>query len=117
MTALDQIRTHALQKKGATEDFPFDDSTLVIRVARRMFVLIATEKFPLEINLKCDPERAIEVREEYEAIVPGRHQNKRHWNTLILDGSIPSNIVAGMIDHSYSLVVAALPRATRMELQ
>ncbi len=116
MTTLEEIRSYALAKKGTTEDFPFDETTLVIRVDRKMFVLISTEAFPLRINLKCDPERALELRESYESIIPGYHQNKKYWNTVVLDGSIPTRLVAEMIDASYQLVVASLPAARRREL-
>lgn len=78
-----------------------------------MFALTVPDEFPARINLKCDPERSIVLRGEYEAILPGYHMNMRHWNTLILDGSLPAELVGELIDHSYELVVASLPRSWR----
>lgn len=116
MTTLEEVRSYALARKGTSEDFPFDETTLVIRVDRKMFVLISTEVFPLRINLKCDPERAVELRESFGAVVPGYHQNKRHWNTVILDGSLAPALIAEMIDESYRLVFDSLPAARRRDL-
>lgn len=92
---------------------PFGPDVLVYKVGGKAFALTVPDQFPSRMNLKCDPERAIALREEYEAIVPGYHMNKRHWNTLMLDGSLPSKLVRELIDHSYDLVVAGLPRAAR----
>jgi predicted DNA-binding protein (MmcQ/YjbR family) len=75
-----------------------------------MFALTVPEEFPARINLKCDPERAVILRDEYESILPGYHMNKRHWNTLVLDGSLPSKLIGELIDHSYDLVAASLPK-------
>ena len=80
-----------------------------------MFALTSPDEFPARINLKCDPERAAVLRDEYDSIIPGYHMNKRHWNTLILDGSLPSKLVRELIDHSYRLVVASLPKSQRPE--
>jgi len=116
MIALDDVRRFALGRPGTSEDFPFDESTLVIRVAGKMFVLLSTDAFPLRINLKCDPEEAVDLRERYEAIVPAYHQNKRHWNTVILDGSVPLDVVKRLIVNSYELVRNGLPKRLRLEL-
>lgn len=102
-----------LAKPGAEETTPFGPDVLVYKVGGKMFGLTAPEEFPSRINLKCDPERSIGLREEYEAIIPGYHMNKRHWNTLILDGSLPASLVRELIDHSYDLVVASLPKKWR----
>lgn len=111
------LRAHCLSKPGTTEDTPFDEVTLVFRVMKKMYALLDTESVPTTVNLKCEPERAIELRERYDAVQPGYHQNKKHWNTVTLDGSIPDMEIRAMVDHSYDLVVAGLPRAKRSELE
>jgi predicted DNA-binding protein (MmcQ/YjbR family) len=110
---LETLRDYCLKKKGTTEDFPFDEVTLVMKVMGKMFALISLDSVPLSINLKCDPELAIELRERYEAVEPGYHQNKKHWNTVTIDGSIPNKELIGMIDHSYDLVVKGLKKGER----
>lgn len=105
-----------MSKPGAEETTPFGPDALVYKVGGKMFALADPSNFPPRINLKCDPDRSVELREEYSGIIPGYHMNKRHWNTLILDGSIPSPRVAELIDHSYDLVVASLPKSRRNEL-
>ena len=112
MTLPDAI-DHFLSKTGAEECTPFGPDVLVYKVAGKMFALAVPADFPARINLKCDPERALALRDEYEAITPGYHMNKRHWNTLVLDGSLPSKLVRDLIDHSYELVVASLPKSWR----
>ena len=112
MTLPDAI-DHFLSKTGAEECTPFGPDVLVYKVAGKMFALAVPADFPARINLKCDPERALALRDEYEAITPGYHMNKRHWNTLVLDGSLPSKLVRDLIDHSYELVVASLPKLWR----
>jgi len=107
------LRAYCLKKPGTTEDTPFDEVTLVFRVMNKMYALLDTEGVPTTVNLKCDPERAIELRERYDAVQPGYHQNKKHWNTVTLDASISDGEIRGMIDHSYELVVAGLSRAER----
>lgn len=93
-------------KPGATESTPFGPEHLVFKIDGKMFALASLDKFPPQVNLKCDPDRALELRDRYEAIMPGYHMNKRHWNTLILDGSLPDKLIRDLIDHSYQLVVA-----------
>lgn len=110
MTLPDAIE-HFLSKAGAEETTPFGPAVLVYKVGEKMFVLTVPDEFPARINLKCDPERALLLRDEHETIIPGYHMNKRHWNTLILDGSLPVNLVRELIDHSYALVVASLPKS------
>ena len=107
---------HFLSKPGAEETTPFGPDVLVYKVAGKMFALAVPDDFPSRINLKCDPERALLLRDQYPAIQPGYHMNKRHWNTVVLDGSLPSSLVKELIDHSYELVVAALPKAQRAKL-
>lgn len=118
MTMLDVLRAYCKGKKGAAEDFPFDATTLVVKVWGKIFALMATDQDPErpEINLKCDPALAEMLRETYPAVVPGYHMNKRHWNTVTVDGSIPETEIYEMIDHSYTLVVKGLSRKDRDEL-
>src|SRR5215472_3928708 len=101
---------------GAVEDYPFGDGVAVFKVGGRMFALVSLEGDPGSVNLKCDPGLALELRARYSAVRPGYHQDKRHWNTVDLDGSIGGDEVREMIDHSYGLVVEALPRAQRARL-
>jgi predicted DNA-binding protein (MmcQ/YjbR family) len=107
---------HFLAKTGAEETTPFGPDVLVYKVAGKMFALTLPDDCPSRINLKCDPERAVLLRDEHPAIRPGYHMNKRHWNTVVLDGSLPSSLVRELIDHSYDLVVAALPKSQRGKL-
>ena len=107
------LRTYLLQKPGTTEDFPFDNVTLVIKVCGKMFALLGINNDPLRINLKCDPIKAEFLRQRYAAVLPGYHMNKRHWNTVVLDGSIPELEIYSMIDDSYDLVVQGLPKSMR----
>jgi predicted DNA-binding protein (MmcQ/YjbR family) len=101
----------------AVEDYPFGDGVAVFTVGGRMFALVALEGSPCSVNLKCDPELALELRARYATVRPGYHQNKRHWNTVELDGSIEGDELREMIDQSYELVVSQLPRAERARLQ
>lgn len=107
------LRSYLLSKPGAVEDFPFDNVTLVMKVGGKMFALLGIDEEPLRINLKAIPEQAVLLRELYPAVIPGYHMNKRHWNTVILDGSLADDDVQGMIDESYRLVVQGLPRRLR----
>ena len=109
---IESYREYCLAKKGVTEDFPFDNETLVFKVGGKMFALTGIEQFK-SINLKCDPERAIELREEYAGILPGYHMSKKHWNTVMMDGSVPMKLIKQMIDDSYDLVVSSLPKRDR----
>lgn len=101
---IEEIRAYTLTKTAVEECFPFGNETLVFKIKGKIFLLAALQAHPLRINLKCDPETAIELRERYSCILPGYHMNKKHWNTIVLDGSLPHNQVTGMIDDSYNLV-------------
>jgi predicted DNA-binding protein (MmcQ/YjbR family) len=114
---LEDLRAYCLEKSGAYEDFPFDAVTLVFKVKGKMFALCNVNDEPLELNLKCDPELSELLREKYEAVKPGWHMNKRHWNTVTLDGSIPDDEVLELIDGSYELVVKTLSRLGRAALK
>ncbi|OKK07929.1 MmcQ-like protein [Streptomyces sp. CB03234] len=111
----EQLRTFCLAFNDAVEDFPFGPETSVFKVAGKMFALSALDARPLTVNLKCDPEIALRLRAEHPAIVPGRHMNKRHWNTVTVSG-LPDRLVRELIEDSYDLVVAGLPKATRLRL-
>ena len=113
---IESFRAYCLAKTGATEELPFDNQTLVFKVMGKMFALTDIDLFT-SINLKCDPEEAVQLREQYDAVVPGYHMNKQHWNTVLMDGSISDSLVTQWIDHSYELVVAKLPKKVRLELE
>ena len=113
----DVLHAHLMGKKGATEDIPFGPSALVCKVMGKMFALIGLDDDPLRINLKCDPDFALLLRQRYAGVIPGYHMNKQHWNTVILDGSVPDDLVLEMIDDSYELVVKGLRRIDRLKLQ
>jgi predicted DNA-binding protein (MmcQ/YjbR family) len=109
---IEEFRDYCISKPGVTEEFPFDENTLVFKVMGKMFALTdLVDDFSL--NLKCDPERAIELRDQYAAIQPGYHMNKAHWNTVKMDGSISESLIHELIDHSYQLVVDKLPKGRR----
>ncbi|HMQ31315.1 MAG TPA: MmcQ/YjbR family DNA-binding protein [Chloroflexaceae bacterium] len=116
MHDLDTVRAALLAKPGAEETYPFDTVTLVAKVAGKMFALLATTAAPGQLSLKVDPGFGDVLRATYPAIQPGYHLNKRHWVTLTLDGSLPPELVQELIDESYRLVVAGLPRAAREAL-
>lgn len=98
------LREFCISKKYVTESFPFDDDTLVFKAGGRIFALVNLEG-DLSINLKCDPALAVELRERYSSVTPGYHMNKKHWNTVLVDGSVPDKEVFSWIDHSYDLVM------------
>ena len=106
---IEELRDYCIQKIGVTESFPFDEVTLVFKVGGKMFALISLDENPLKINLKCDPEKALELREQFSGILPGYHMNKKHWNTIVLDGAVPLKLFLQLVDDSYSLVVNSLP--------
>jgi predicted DNA-binding protein (MmcQ/YjbR family) len=113
---IEQIREYCLSLKGVTEDMPFGNDTLVFRVMNKIFALTNLEG-EIWINLKCDPAKAIELREEHSAIIPGYHMNKQHWNTVTMNGSLKKDLVTSLIDHSYELVAESLPKAKKEELK
>ena len=118
---IEELRDFCISKKGVTEHFPFDDVTLVFKVMNKMFALSGLddwEKGVQKINLKCNPENAIALREEYDGINPGWHMNKVHWNTVTLNNSdVSDDLVRELIDHSYDLVVTSLPKKIQNELK
>ncbi|MBG9375887.1 MmcQ/YjbR family DNA-binding protein [Panacibacter sp. DH6] len=113
---VETLRSYCLAKKAVTEDFPFGEDTLVFRVMHKIFLLVSLSSSPLQFNAKCDPAKAIELREQYDAVQPGYHMNKKHWNTIVLDGSLPTKLVKEMIDDTYMLIVKSLPKKDREAL-
>jgi predicted DNA-binding protein (MmcQ/YjbR family) len=113
---VEDFRNYCLAKKGVTESFPFDESTLVFKVMGKMFALKSLDRLPSQANLKCDPERAIQLREEYDGrIIPGYHMSKKLWNSILLE-DVPDTLIIELIDHSYDLVVAKLTKKVQAEL-
>lgn len=104
---IETIREFCISKKGATEGFPFGEDTLVFKAGGKIFALVNLDG-ELSINLKCDPEFALELRERYQSVTPGYHMNKKHWNTIIMDGSIPDKEILSWIDHSYGIVAGKM---------
>lgn len=112
----EELRDYCMSLKGTTEHFPFDEVTLVIKVQDKMFALLPLDNTETQITLKCDPERAIALREENEAITAAWHFNKKHWNTVKIEPSVSLKLLKELIQHSYDLVVAGLPKKLREEL-
>ena len=110
------LRAWCLRQPGATEEFPFGPEHSVFKVAGKMFALSALQRTPLEVSVKCEPDLAVALRTTYRAIRPGYHLNKRHWNTITLDGSVPDRLVCDMVEDSYDLVVSAMSRRVREDL-
>ena len=111
------LRRWCLARPGVTEEFPFTATTSVFKVAGKMFALSTLRSRPLKVSVKCDPELAAQLRISYPAIAPGYHLNKRHWNTITLDGSLEDKFVREMLEDSYDLVVAGLPRKAQESLR
>ncbi len=114
---LDSLRAYLLSKKGAVEETPFGPDTLVFKVMGKMFALLAWQDDPLRITLKCAPDDALALRQQYQAVQPGYYMNKRHWNTITLDGSVPESELLAMIDDSYTLVVRGLTKTLQKQLE
>ena len=114
---IEEFRIYCLSKKGVTESFPFGEETLVFKVMEKVFALAGLDAHPASAILKCDPEKAIELREEYDGqIIPGYHMNKKHWNTVEIEGNLPPALITELIDHSYDLVVKSLTKKLQAEL-
>lgn len=112
---VESFRDYCLAKLGTTESFPFDQKTLVFKVGGKMYALADIDSFD-GVNLKCDPERAIELRETYQGIQPGYHMNKQHWNTVKTSQDVPEELFKQLIDHSYELIAGSLPKHIKDEL-
>ena len=117
MLSLETFKNYCLSKKGVTECFPFDDETLVFKVSSKMFALTNINKPVLEINLKCEPFMSEDLRRDFDAINPGYHMNKKHWNTIILDGSISDEKILFLVDLSFELVYNGLKKSEKEVLQ
>jgi predicted DNA-binding protein (MmcQ/YjbR family) len=111
-----ELRSWCLAQTGAVEDFPFGPEVSVFKVGGKMFAISALDRTPLEVSVKSEPELALQLRLTYAAIRPGYHLNKRHWNTVTLDGSLPDKLIRDLVEDSYDLVVSALPKRTRKQL-
>jgi predicted DNA-binding protein (MmcQ/YjbR family) len=114
---IETLRAYCLAKPAVEETLPFGPDTLVYKVAGKMFLLTSLDNDPLTFNVKCDPDLAIELRERYDAVQPGYHMNKKHWNTITVDGSVSAKLLKEWIDHSYELVVDSLPAKVKAELK
>lgn len=112
---IEELREFCLSLEGSTENFPFDEVTIVFKVGGKIFAM-ANLDGPLSVNLKCHPEEALELRERYNSVRPGYHMNKKHWNTVMIDGTIPDSIIAQWISNSYSIVLHSLPRKLREKI-
>ncbi|MEP0265063.1 MmcQ/YjbR family DNA-binding protein [Dokdonia sp.] len=114
---IEEFRNYCIAKKGVTEEFPFDEKTLVFKVMGKMFALSGLERIPAQVNLKCDPERSATLREEYDGTITGAfHMSKLHWNSVILQ-EVPPQLITELIDHSYDLVVSKMTKKLRTELE
>ena len=113
---LAQFREYCLSKTCATESTPFGPDVLVFKVADKIFALAALDEIPVTVNLKCDPDLALDLRDRYEHVRPGYHMNKKHWNTVEIDSGVPEAELRKMIDRSYDLIVKSLPKAAKAQL-
>lgn len=113
---IEEIRNYCLAKPGVTEDMPFGEDTLVFRVGEKLFLLTSLSQGD-RFNVKCDPERAIELREQHTEVQPGYHMNKKHWNTVHTNGNLSRRKICDMIDHSYNLVLKSLPKNIREQIK
>ena len=113
---IEEIRDYCLKKPGVTEDMPFGEDTLVFRVGEKLFLLTSLSQGD-RFNVKCDPELAIELREQHSEVQPGYHMNKKHWNTVHTDGNLSRKEICDMIDHSYDLVLKSLPKNIREQIK
>ena len=113
---IEQLREYCLSKTGTEETLPFGPDTLVYKVGGKVFLLTGLDSEELRFNVKCDPDQALELREQFSCVLPGFHMNKKHWNTIVVDGSVSSKKLKEWIDHSYELVVDSLPKKIRKDL-
>lgn len=113
---IEDLRIYCMSKAGTTEEFPFDEQVLAFKVMGKIFALTGLDRIPPAVNLKCDPEQAIKYRESYDAVSPGYHMNKKHWNTVEIESGMDDQILKEMINHSYDLVVSKLTKKLKEEL-
>ena len=114
---IETFRNYCLSKKGVTDSFPFDENALVFKVLSKMFAITNLVQKPMAVNLKCDPERAVELRETHFEITPGYHMNKKHWNTVVFESDLNYDLLLELIDHSYDLVVSKMTKKEKALLQ
>ena len=114
---LDTLENILISKNTSVKEFPFDEKTMVFKVSNKMFALVRLQKNPLQLNLKCDPNDALAYRDIYDCVKEGYHMNKKHWNTITLDGTMPKNILIEMINDSYDLVVNKLTKKEKEKLK
>ena len=114
---IEEFREYCLSKKGVEETFPFGEDTLVFKVMGKIFAITGLDSAEFTVNLKCDPDRAIELREEYPEVRPGWHMNKKHWNTVEFETGLSDEFLCELIDHSYDMVLKGLPKKVRAELE
>jgi predicted DNA-binding protein (MmcQ/YjbR family) len=114
---IEQLRSYCLAKPGVEETLPFGPDVLVFKVMSKLFLLCPLDTERLQFNVKCDPDLAIELREQYNSVIPGYHMNKKHWNTVMVDGSIPVKKLKEWIDHSYTVVANSLPAKLKQALK
>jgi predicted DNA-binding protein (MmcQ/YjbR family) len=113
---IESLQQYCLAKKGVTEETPFGPDNLVYKVGGKMFLLASLDAVPLQFNAKCDPEEALQLRDTYPCVLPGYHMSKKHWNTVVVDGSVSDKILQHWIDASYNLVVESLPKKMQAEI-
>jgi predicted DNA-binding protein (MmcQ/YjbR family) len=113
---IETLQQYCLSKKGVTEETPFGPDNLVYKVGGKMFLLASLDSVPLQFNAKCDPEEAVQLRDTYPCVLPGYHMNKKHWNTILVDGTVSDKELQQWIDASYHLVVDSLPQKTKQEI-
>ncbi|MDO9000484.1 MmcQ/YjbR family DNA-binding protein [Sediminibacterium sp.] len=110
---VEEIRNYCISKNGVEESFPFDSETLVFKIGGKIFLLMGIHSNPIQFNVKCEPQKAIDLREKYSFVLPGYHMNKAHWNTIVCDGRATKKLVFDWIDDSYSLIIQSLPKKQR----
>ncbi|WP_196885468.1 MmcQ/YjbR family DNA-binding protein [Aureivirga sp. CE67] len=113
---IEALREYCIGKPNVSEGFPFDEKTLVFKVAGKVFAITTLDEYPMKVNLKCDPEKAIEYRETYDEITSGYHMNKKHWNTIDFEGKLSNEFLKHLIDHSYDSVILGLTKKEKQEL-
>ena len=113
---IESLQQYCLSKKAVTESLPFGPDTLVFKVGDKLFLLASLDAVPLQFNVKCDPDEAVQLRDTYSCVIPGYHMNKKHWNTIIVDGSVSDKQLQQWIDASYNLVFESLPKKLKQEI-
>jgi predicted DNA-binding protein (MmcQ/YjbR family) len=112
---IESLREYCLAKKGVEESLPFGPDTLVFKAGGKIFLLAALDAAPLQFNVKCKPDDAVLLREQYPCVLPGYHMNKQHWNTVLVDGTVPDRLLKQWIDDSYALIIQSLPKTLKQQ--